>query len=145
MTREDIMSALFALIKGAADFKRTGRRLQLWTDVAPADKPAMFMSEHDEDSVNPDDSTPGKLTINAKIWIYTDAGLDQSVEPIIELNNLIDSVWKVLQPNNPVQNVFYIPGTPARVRIDGKVIKDAGDIDGNGLAIIPLKILVPSF
>jgi hypothetical protein len=30
-----------------------------------------------------------------------------------------------------------------RTRIEGKVFIDPGDLDGDGLAIIPVKILIP--
>ncbi len=61
------------------------------------------------------------------------------------MNNLFQKVWDVLSSNNPTGNTFLIPGTQARLRIDGEIITDSGDLDNNGVMLIPLKILIPNF
>jgi len=45
IAREAIYAALFALAHGSAGFVTSSRRLRHWTDVAPAEQPALFMSE----------------------------------------------------------------------------------------------------
>lgn len=122
-----------------------GRRLRLSADNMPANKPAIMLHQPKIRSDRPDDSVPGKYTVQANLFIFTDAGTNQSEEPIIAMNKLIFPVLQKLKSNNPIQNVYIIPNTQARVRIDGDIITDAGDLDGNGLAIIPLKIIIPNF
>jgi hypothetical protein len=126
-------------------FAYGGRRLRISPDNMPANKPAIMLHQPKIRADRADDSVPGKFTVMANIWIVTDAGLNQSVEPIIDMNRLIFPVLQKLKSNDPIRNVYTIPNTQARVRIDGDVITDAGDLDGNGLAIIPLKIIIPNF
>jgi len=45
IVREQIFTALWALGANAARFASANRRLRHWTDVAPAEQPALFMSE----------------------------------------------------------------------------------------------------
>jgi hypothetical protein len=45
IVREAIYAALWELGASAAQFTSTNRRLRHWTDVAPAEQPALFMSE----------------------------------------------------------------------------------------------------
>jgi hypothetical protein len=45
IVRETIYAALWELAASAAQFTSTNRRLRHWTDVAPAEQPALFMSE----------------------------------------------------------------------------------------------------
>jgi hypothetical protein len=43
--RESIYAALWALGAGAARFASANRRLRHWSDLAPIEQPALFMSE----------------------------------------------------------------------------------------------------
>ena len=45
ITRETIYAALWELGSNAARFATTNRRLRHWGDVAPAEQPALYMSE----------------------------------------------------------------------------------------------------
>lgn len=45
IVRETIYAALWELGASAAQFTSTNRRLRHWADVAPAEQPALFMSE----------------------------------------------------------------------------------------------------
>ena len=126
-------------------FAYGSRRIQMWGDVPATNKPAVYLYQDKGQSARTSDHVPGMLTIEAQIYIYMDAGVDQSIVPATALNNLFQAVWNVLSSNNPTQNTFNIPGTQARLRIDGDIHFESGDLTGNGLCLIPLKILVPSF
>jgi len=45
IVREAIYGALWSLAAGAASFASANRRLRHWADLAPAEQPALFMSE----------------------------------------------------------------------------------------------------
>ena len=95
-------------------FSYGSRRIQMWPDVPPANKPAVYLYQDKGQSARTSDHVPGMLTIEAQIYIYMDAGVDQSIVPATALNNLFQAVWNVLSSNNPTQNTFNIPGTQAR-------------------------------
>lgn len=145
-TKEQIMMALFKLLSSSSSYETASRRLQLWGDVGSADKPALFLVEKEENHQRGTDITPAVRTINADVYIYTDAGKDQSITPITVLNNLIDAIdpnaGGVLAPN-PLTGTQTLGGLVWDCYIDGKIMKDAGDLDGDGIAIIPLKIVIP--
>jgi hypothetical protein len=140
MNREAIASALFALVQGSASFATASRRVKLWTDVSSADKPAIFMAEHGETYVRKGEALPAVITMDVELLIYIDAGKDQSVTPITVLNPLIDAVDAALAPS-PVTGKQTLGGLVTHCWIEGKVMKDPGDLDGDGVAVIPIKIL----
>ena len=48
IAREPIYAALFARIAGAANFVTTARRLRHWSELTPAEQPALFMLQKAE-------------------------------------------------------------------------------------------------
>jgi hypothetical protein len=136
--RENIMQALFALVSGSASFATASRRLQLW-DAPGLQKPAIFMYERDDVYSN------GKnylqiVEMNVDLYIYTAPGMAAGVIPISILNPLVDAVDAALAPSK-VTNRQTLGGLVSHCYIDGKIMKDPGDIDGDGIAVIPVKIL----
>jgi hypothetical protein len=138
-SREAIMQALFALVSGAAEFVTALRRLRLWNDVAPGEKQAIFMCERDDVYTN------GKnylqiVEMNVDLLIYIDAGTDQSIAPITVLDPLLDAADAALAPN-PVTRRQTLGGLVSHCWIEGKIMKDPGDIDSDWIAVIPVKTL----
>lgn len=142
MTREAIFKALFDLVSKSAEFRTKSRRLKLWTDVNPTEKPALFVAQRGESYVRHSEAVPQKVTLKAEIYIYTNAGKDPNVVPATELNNLVDAIDKALAPS-PATGVQTLGGLVSHCWIEGDVMTDPGDLDGDGLAIIPVRILVP--
>jgi hypothetical protein len=137
--RETIMQALFNLVSASASFVTSSRRLKLWTDVSPSETPAIFMHE-----VN-DGYTSGKnylsiVEMNVELFIYTNPGMADGVIPASVMNPLLDAIDAALAPSR-VTNRQTLGGLVSHCWIDGKVMKDVGDMDGQGVAIIPIKIL----
>lgn len=137
--RETIMSALFALVSSSAAFASSSRRIKLWGDTPSSDKPALFMYEREDMYTN------GKnylqiVEMNVDLFIYIDAGKDLSATPISVLNNLIDAIEAALKPN-PLTQRQTLGGLVSHCYIDGKIMKEPGDLDGDGIAVIPVKIL----
>jgi|ERR1039458_6156422 hypothetical protein len=138
-SREAIMTALFALVSGSASFVTASRRLQLWDTVPSASKPAIFMYERGDEYKGAERYLPPTVTMNVDLFIYIDAGKDQSIAPITVLNPLVDAVDTALKPGNNGRQT--LGGLVSHCYIDGKIMKDPGDIDGDGVAVIPVKIL----
>lgn len=140
MSREVIMTALFNLVAASSTFTTASRRLKLWTDVAASDKPAIFVAERGDTYTRGSDGRPAIVVYEADIFIYTNAGKDKSIVPAIALNNLIDAVDAALAPSR-VNGRQSLGGLVSHCWIEGKILKDPGDLDGDVLAIIPVKIL----
>jgi hypothetical protein len=142
MNREAIISALFALLSQSAAFATASRRLQLWGGLSPSEKPALFLSERGDTYTHASEAAPAAVTMEVDIYIYTDAGKDPTIVPASILNPLIDAVDAALAPS-ALSGLQTLGGLVSHCWIDGKIMKDPGDLDGDGVAVIPVKILVP--
>lgn len=142
MNRETIITAAFSLLANSASFVTASRRLKSWSSVAASDKPALFLSERRETYHRASESVPESVTMELDIYIYIDAGGNPEIVPAIQLNNMIDAIESALLPNS-MTGLQTLGGLVSHCWIEGNIIKNSGDLDGNGVAIIPLKILVP--
>lgn len=144
VTREQAAIALFNLVSTSSTYKYTSRRFQMWDQVPANQKPALFQVEHEETHTRGKTATPAIRTLDIDIWVYIASGRDPNYTPITDLNNLIDAIdpvsGGVLVPDN-WQNRQTLGNLVYDCFIDGKITKVSGDLDGNGLAIIPIKII----
>jgi len=148
-SREPIYVALRALIQGVTFTAITGgattwaipvsRRLKVWTDVP--EQPACFLTAHAEDDNYSSELTPGMTTISAELYVYFKTS-DPSAVPATDLNSILDGIDVVLKPS-PFTGKQTLGGLVTHCRRFGKVLIDPGDLDGQGLALIPVQIFVP--
>jgi hypothetical protein len=121
-------------------FLTTGRRVIPWNKVSS--QPALFLRGADEDL-----EYPGTLlqsqTIDAEIWIYTNAGQNPNAVPETALNNLMDAIQAAFVPDVPGTGRFTLGQLVQWCRLEGRVIKDPGDTSGQAIALMPVKITVP--
>lgn len=142
-SRESVMSALFdkLLILKPDVFITMSRKLKLWNEVPVEEQPALFMCEHLEHQVSSTRGLPRRTEWDVEFYIYARAVDENSVGSII-LNTLLDSVDGVLQPE-PSDNVLTLSGRVYRIWGEGQIRKDPGDLDGQAVAIYPMKIRPP--
>lgn len=143
-TREAIIAALFELCIGVHDFRTTSRKLRLWAEVPKNERPALFLVEHSEFHGRQSESL-AKLELTASLFIYTDPGR-AGVSGGVELNTILDSLAATLRPAGAdafIAGRQTLGGLVSHAYIDGEVIKDPGDLDGDGMLIVPIKILLP--
>jgi hypothetical protein len=158
-SREPIWTALQTLLSGvtftttngaapattwayqADGVTKVGRRLKLWSDVPAAQQPACFLTGHVETDAFKSELTPGLTTLEGTIYVYIKTN-DAMCIPAIDLNSILDGIDAVMAPS-PVTGKQTLGGLVSHCRRDGKIMLDPGDLDGQGLAIIPIKILVP--
>jgi hypothetical protein len=138
-SREAIMQALFTLVSASDGFVTKSRRLRLWNEVGSGDKPAIFQYERGDVYSNGKNYLP-IVEMDVDLFIYIDAGRDRSIAPITALNPLIDAVDAGLR-TGVINGKQTLGGLVSHCWIDGKIMKDPGDIDGDGIALIPIKIL----
>jgi hypothetical protein len=144
-SREAALEALASLVASAYGWvSGPSRRLKLWTDVAMANRPACFIFEGGFESYSWSEGAVPKRAIEAKIFIYLNAK-DPSICGASLLNeamDALDSAFAVsgadlLVGRNTLGGLVY------HCRIDGKLMKDPGDLDGDALLIVPVKLILP--
>lgn len=148
--REPIFAALFAKVWAAFAWQNSqalARRLKLWGDVPQENRPALYQFEGLEESYVYGAAPMPKRTLEARLFIYTNAQ-DMSALASPLLNTVIKAVETALAPDfaDPKSQggMFQtLGGLVHSCRIEGKVFRDPGDIDGDGLARIPVMIVVP--
>jgi hypothetical protein len=148
-SRETILEALCALlakaqfvtpINGCDTWALLSRRLKLWSDVAGADQPALFVTDHGETVAYGPGSVPGKTVLNVDLFVYIAAGKDPDCVPARDLNVALDALAACLTPSF-ADGRQTLGGLVEHCRIEGRIVKDPGDLDGQGLALVPVKIL----
>lgn len=150
-TREQIYGALFALTGAMTwgdddrTWKQRSRRVKLFSDVPTTQQPALYQAEHGETSVQLS-NLPYKRTFAANWIIYQATGKDPNAVPAQENNLILDAVYAAIAPSPgdsgyPQRNT--LGGLVHHCFIDGEIFKDPGDIDNQGMMVIPIKLLVP--
>src|SRR5437763_1661992 len=141
IAREPIYAALFDLAAGAAGFVTAERRLRHWSEVAPAEQPALFMTQKSEAAAMKALGAPIVWTLHVELYLYAHSS-DPRLSPATVLNPLLDAVEAALAPamTTGVQDL----GLPAMVQhafIAGRIDTDEGALGDQAIAIIPVEIL----
>lgn len=142
-TREQIAIALFKQIQTAGEvFTGYSRRPQLWGD-AP-DYPYLYMGNTKENLDYSGDNTALNLNdFYYPITIHFKSGLDPTVTPDTELNNLLDAFDAAMAPPPWQQEEQTLGGIVAYARRQGEVIRIPGYLDGQGTVLLTVKVRVP--
>jgi hypothetical protein len=139
--REAIYAALWSLAAQAATFATASRRLRHWSDVSPAEQPALFMSEKGAVAKVPALGAPVVYTLYADLYLYAHSA-DPYLAPATILNPLLDAVEAAIAPS-PVTGIQNL-GLPAMVQhayIAGRIETDEGVLGDQTIAIVPVEIL----
>lgn len=150
---EAIAVALYNLGKSAkkpngtdAAFGFSSRKLVLWGDDDRSHRPSLYMAQRVTPVKGAERPVPGIKTMNFSFFIYTDAknATDDNPGSTI-LNAPILALWNALQPKGAdiMTQRQTLGGLVNNAYVDGDIFFDPGDIDGDGMAIIPVKVLVP--
>jgi hypothetical protein len=157
-TREAVMTALLAKAATATGFQTISRRLQLIPGAStpqvavPPAQPALYLFEGDEDTVNNGLGKPAIRTWHVELWAWCKIPLgatigvpDGTTPGATVINNLIEAIETALKPDDALRNALTLGGLVYQVNISGRTIKVPGDVnpDGQCLAIIPIRIVVP--
>lgn len=139
--REAIYTALWTLGSGAAIFASANRRLRHWSDVAPVEQPALFMTEKGGQAVVKALGAPTVWTLYADFYIYVHSS-DPYTAPSTILNPLLDALDQALAPTaaTGIQNLG-LPDMVQHAYIAGKIDTDEGVLGDQAIAIVPVEIL----
>ncbi len=143
--REDAVEALLSLIVHAHDWKLgPARRLKLWSDVPPMSRPACFLFEGGQETYSWSESALPKRVLDLKIFVYLNAK-NPNVVGAAHINDVMDALDAAfaLRGNDIALGRNTLGGAVYHCRIDGKILKDPGDLDGDALLIAPVKLILP--
>jgi hypothetical protein len=143
--RESAIAALMNLVANAYPWTLGPvRRLKLWSDVPAANRPACFLFEGSQETYSWSESALPKRIIEVRLFVYLDAK-DPSVVGATLVNNVMDALDNafVISGGDVILGRNTLGGTVYNCRIDGKILKDPGDLDGDALLIVPVKLVLP--
>jgi hypothetical protein len=143
--RESAIEALLALVASAYPWAYPpARRLQMWSEVPPAARPCCFLFEGGRESYSWSNGATPKRIIEAQIFVYVDAK-DPAIVGASQLNDVMDALDAALAPAGADAGLGRqtLGGLVYTCRIDGAPFKDPGDLDGDGLLIAPVKLILP--
>jgi hypothetical protein len=124
------------------------RRLLMFNKIDPAAQPQSFIVQHHEDYEDRGAGLPSRRIMNVGIWCFAWAGGDGVVG-----DDLLDSMMEGIEaifPSDPGQSGigtnFTLGGLCYDCRIERRsnmLIRDPGDIEGQALLIVPIRVVMP--
>jgi hypothetical protein len=139
--REQIYSTLFSLVASTSGIKTSGRRVKQFTEVNPADQPAVYMVQKRE-TAQFQTKLPTKWQLHVDFILYGHNSGQPQVSPMTSLNPIIDSIVNALQPA-VINYEQTLGGLCERCRIDGDIITDEGVLGDQAIVVIPVTIFLP--
>jgi hypothetical protein len=138
INRETIFAALFALVSNAANFNTKSRKLKDFSDVSPADQPALFQTQGKETAVA-GYRVPTKWMLHASLYVYAhQSSID--LLPSTALNDLVGAIELALAPDLATGEQT-LGGLVSHCRINGEIETDEGVLGDQAVAIIPIEIM----
>jgi hypothetical protein len=156
MNRNQIFNALFALVSqgegqpglasinwpGGQGFQFTSRRIRMF-DNLPG-KPALCQAEFGENVRKASRDMPYRWELMAEWWVYHEAGEDADSTPTTLTNDILDALeLAIAPPPYEVNNRNTLGGLIFDCYLDGTVMKTSGDLEGQALISVPIKLLIP--
>jgi hypothetical protein len=144
-TRESALEALLSVITDAYPWTRPpARRLRLWSEAPRCDRPCCFLFEGGRESYVWSQSGVPRRTLEAQLFVYVDAADPLSLGAA-SLNAILDALDAALAPAgaDAALGRQTLGGLVHSCRIEGAPFKDPGDLDGDGLLVAPIKIVLP--
>jgi hypothetical protein len=141
--RVAIMNALQNLLETGLNinFVTVGRKWRPSDQVSPEERPALFLVQVAELNELQAIGLPTITTMDVIVVIYVNTA-DAEV-PADMLNDIVDQFETLFDPL-ALDQKQTLGGLVAHVWAEGKTFFMAGDVDGDGIAIIPIRILPPS-
>lgn len=145
MSRNAAVEALKAVVAGVWAWKTPpSRRLKLFSDVKAAERPCAFLHEGGDETYTWQSGAIPRRKIEVKVFVYIDAKDPKTVGAAL-LNDIMDAFDAKLSPKgaDAMLGRNTLVGTQYMARIAGRAIKVPGDLDGDGLLIVPIEIGLP--
>ncbi len=148
-TRDQVMAVILAKlqsmtfaapINGATSWRTVSDRLRLWGDVAPDQQPAVFLVTHREQ-----DDYRGlglyRRRLELGLWCYSRSDSAPGAPDLDTMMEAFEAAFNVA--DNMSTNSNTLGGLVYWCRIEGKTLKDPGDLDNQTLLVVPLVVEMP--
>ena len=144
MSREAAFSALFETLANAYAWGMASRRLKLWSETPAAMRPALFQLEAGTETYSWSSPATPRRTIEAKLFLYFDSR-DPLTPGAIAINAALDAIDAALAPQaaDLAAGRQTLGGAVYDCKITGVPVRDTGDIDGDGLAVVSVRLMLP--
>lgn len=144
MSREAAFSALFAAVSGAYAWGLASRRLRLWSEIPAAMRPALFQLEAGPEDYQWTSAATPRRAIEAKLFLYFDSR-DPLTPGASAINAALDAIDAALAPAaaDLARGRQTLGGEVYDCKITGVPVRDTGDIDGDGLAVVSVRLILP--
>lgn len=144
MSREAAFSALFQRVSAAYRWGLASRRMRLWSEVPASLRPALFQLESGPESYQWSALATPRRSFEAKLFLYFDAR-DPSSPGACAINEALDALDAALAPrrNDGALGRQTLGGVVYDCRIVGVPVRDTGDLDGDGLAVVSVRLVGP--
>jgi len=144
MSREAAFSALFGVVANAYPWGVASRRLKLWSEVPAAMRPALFQMEAGPEVYQWTTLATPKRTLEAKLFLYFDAR-DPLTPGASAINAALDAIDAALAPalGDGAAGRQTLGKTVYDCKVNGVPVRDTGDLDGDGLAVVSVRIVLP--
>jgi hypothetical protein len=142
MSREAVAAALFDKLKSAANFGVASRILRHWSDVSPADMPALFLTQGSQQA-QAGGNQPTIWRYQFTVYVYTHSE-DPAVPPSTQLNDLLDALEaSLIAGEGPLtgRQQLGLPNVVENCRFDGTIETDEGVLGQTAVAILPITVL----
>jgi hypothetical protein len=146
--RETIMSALITQLQtavfaqkvaGVTTWQTIQRKVLTFEQVTPGMQPACFVANHSEDWTWTSE-TLVRVFMTATLYVMVNT--KGAAVPGQWVNLVMDAIATALAP--PASSDRQTLGGIVRhCRIKGRVLVDAGDVDGQALLLVPVELLLP--
>lgn len=144
LKRKAVLDKLLSMVARSGKYQTYSRKVRLWTDVSDEEKPAVFITSGRESRVQDAEGTPPRITLYVDLLIYVKS-TQQDVPPSSdEIEDRLDDLDNVLRPS-ALTGKQTLEGLVSHCWIEGDTIVVPGDLDGDGIAIVPIRIEVPEF
>jgi hypothetical protein len=144
MSRELAFSALFRRVCAAYGWGLASRRIKLWSEVPASLRPALFQLESGPETYQWSSLATPRRTLEAKLFLYFDAR-DPSRPGACAMNDALDAIDAALAPMglDLSKGRQTLGGAVYDCKIVGVPVRDTGDLDGDGLAVMSVRLVGP--
>jgi len=144
MSRETVFSALFAAVSAAYPWGLASRRMKLWGEVPSSMRPALFQLESGPESYQWASPALPRRTFEAKLFLYF-ASQDPATPGSIAINAALDAIDAALAPSGADATLGRqtLGGAVHDCKIVAVPVRDPGDLDGDGLAVVSVRLVAP--
>lgn len=146
--RSQVFTALFNLLKMAPSptqvpYKTFTQRMQIWDAVPPGDQPCLILERGPQFAEQVHAYGVTKWKWKVLVWIYYQVGGFQTANtyPDMLTDQFLDGLEQLFLPPG-LNSKFTLGGLVQNCWIDGMIACEPGLVDGQGLIVVPVSIVL---